>query len=261
MFGYKDVRTSLKRYEPRDILILASFTEGRTFNEGFWDWLQAAQPDWFGLREKGFLIEDNGNFAQWVHSRGEPSDIEILCGKILITQYPRAAGLNYPYLLYLSLIAKLNVEMEIFSEDWRFYSRGRNFSQRVLNSLRRHLSKDSLSAHEIFEANVDEISTERIGQSAVLRESLRELLKLYYVVYRLDGDFLSLGFPSWAIYRTWGRKGTPSIGFLGEKSRVEQRWFVRELLLRLAEIGGLGDKNRTYLWFSERPRTPGMRKP
>ena len=112
-----------------------------------------------------------------------------------------------------------------------------------MNSLRRHLSRDSLSAHEIFEANVDDISTERIGESKILRESLKGLLEVYYVVHRLDGDLLSLGFPSWAVYRTWGRKGIPSIGFLGEKSKVEQRWFVREIFLKLAEIGRLGDKN------------------
>ena len=242
MFGYRNLNTSLKKYEPRDILILASSTEGRGFNERFWDWLQDAQPDWFGLREKGFLVQDHGNFAQWVHSRGEPSDIEMLCGKILVTQYPRAAGLHYPYLLYLSLIAKLNVEMEMFSEDWRFYSQGRDFPQKVMNSLRRHLSKDSFSAHEIFEANVDEISNERIAKSRILNDSLEALLHIYYVVYRLDGGFLSLGFPSWAIYHTWGRKGIPSIGFLGEKSKVEQRWFAREMIVRLAEIGGLGDR-------------------
>jgi hypothetical protein len=164
MFDYRNVNSSLKKYEPRDILILASFTEGKRFNERFWDWLQGAQPDWFDFREKGFLVQDNRNFAQWVHSRGEPSDIEMLCGKILVTQYPRAAGLNYPYLLYLSLIAKLNVEMEMFSEDWRFYTEGQDFSKKVVNSLRRHVSRDSLSAHEIFEADVDEISTKRIGR-------------------------------------------------------------------------------------------------
>ena len=243
MFGYRNLNSSFKKYEPRDILILASFTEGKAFNERFWDWVGDAQPDWFSFREKGFIVQDNKNFAQWVHSRGEPSDIEILCGKILVTQYPRAAGLQYPYLLYLSLIAKLNVEMEMFSEDWQFYSRDEDFSQKVVNSLRRHLSKDSLSAHEIFEANVDEISTKRIGKSKILSESLKGLREVYYVVYRLDGEFLSLGFPSWAIYRTWGRKGIPSIGFLGEKSKVEQRWFVREILLKLAEIERLGDKD------------------
>jgi glycosyltransferase involved in cell wall biosynthesis len=243
LFGYRTVNSFLIKYEPRDILILASSTEGRAFNERFWDWFGDAQPDWFSFHKKGFIVQDNRNFGQWVHSRGEPSDIEILCGKILVTQYPRAAGLQYPYLLYLSLLAKLNVEMERFSQDWQFYSKEEHFSLRIINSLRRHLSKDPLSAHEIFEANVDEISTKRMVQSKILSKSLRDLREVYYVVYRLDGDFLSLGFPSWAAYRTWGRKGIPSIGFLGEKSKVEQRWFVREMLLKLAEIGRLGDKN------------------
>ena len=123
VLGYKDLSSALKEYEPRDILILSSFTEGKEFIERFWGWFKGAQPDWFSLREKKFIIQDSKNFAQWVHSRGEPSDIEMLCGKILVTQYPRAAGLHYPYLLYLSLIAKLNVEMEMFSEDWQFYSK------------------------------------------------------------------------------------------------------------------------------------------
>ena len=243
MFGYRNVNSSLKKYEPRDILILASSIEGRAFHERFWDWFEDARPDWFGLREKGFLVQDHGNFAQWVHRRGEPSDIEMLCGKILVTQYPRAAGLHYPYLLYLSLIAKMNVEMEMFSEDWKCYSKDQDFSQKARDSLRIHFSRDPLSAHEIFEANVDEISTKRIGKSKILSESLKDLLGLYHIVYRLDGDFLSLGFPSWAIYHTWGRKGIPSIGFLGEKSKVEQRWFVREMISKLVNIGGLGDKN------------------
>ncbi len=243
MFGYSNVNSSLKEYEPRDILILASSIEGRAFRERFWDWFEDGHPDWFSLQEKGFLAQDHKNFAQWVHQRGEPSNIEMLCGKILVTQYPRAAGLHYPYLLYLSLIAKLNVEMEMFSEDWNFYSKGQDFSQKVRNSLGRHFSRDPLSAHEIFEANVDEISTGRIGKSKVLSESVKTLLGLYAIVYRADGNFLSLGVPSWAIYHTWGRKGIPSIGFLGEKSKVEQRWFVRELISRLVHIGGLGDRN------------------
>ncbi|MBW2037977.1 MAG: glycosyltransferase [Deltaproteobacteria bacterium] len=243
VFGYKDLDSALKKYEPRDILILASSLEGKEFNERFWDWFKDAQPDWFGFQEKGFIVQDNKNFAQWVHSRGEPSDIETLCGKILVTQYPKAAGLEYPYVLYLSLIVKLNIEMEMSSEDWQFYSKDRDFSEKVMNSLRRHRSRDALSAHEIFEANVDEVSMERIRKSKALSGILDGLLEVYHVIYRLDGDFLSLGFPSWAIYRTWGRKGLPSKGFLGEKTKVEQRWFVRELILKLAEIEGLGDKN------------------
>jgi trehalose synthase len=243
VLGYRNLSSALKEYEPRDILILGSFLEEREFSERFWDWFEDARPDWFGFREKGFIVQDHKNFAHWVHQRGEPSDIGVLCGKILVTQYPKAAGLHYPYLLYLSLITKLNVEMEMFSEDWQFYSKGQDFSKKVENSLRRHFSRDSLSAREIFEANVDEISTKRIGKSKNLGESLNALLDLYYVIYRLDGDFLSLGFPSWAIYHTWGRKGIPSIGFLSGKSKVEQRWFVRQFVSELAKIGGLGDKN------------------
>jgi len=242
IFRYGDLKAALKKYEPRDILVLASSAEGRAFNERFWDWFKDAKPDWFGFQEKGFLVQDHKNFAQWVHSRGEPSDIGIICGKILVTQYPRAADLEYPCLLYLSLITKLNIEMEMFSQDWQHYSQDQDFSTRVMNSLRRHLSKGPLSAHEIFEANVDEISMERMGKSAVLSQILNGLLEVYHVIYRLDGIFLPLGFPSWAIYCTWGRKGMPTKGFLGEKSKVEQRWFVREIISRLAEIEGLGGK-------------------
>lgn len=243
IFRYKDLNTAFKKYEPRDILILASSAEGREFNEGFWDWFNDAKPDWFGFQQKGFVVQDNRNFAQWVHSRGEPSDIAMLCGKILVTQYPRAASLEYPYLLYLSLITKLNIEMEMFSQDWQQYAQEGDFSRKVMNSLRRHLSKDPLSAHEIFEANVDEICMERLGKSRVFSQILDGLLDVYHIICRLDGVFLPLGFPSWAIYRTWGRKGIPTKGFLGEKSKVEQRWFVREIVLRLAEIEGLGDKS------------------
>jgi trehalose synthase len=243
IFRYKDLNRAFKKHEPRDILILGCSAEGREFNERFWDWFRDAKPDWFGFQEKGFIVQDNMNFAQWVHSRGEPSDISMLCGKILVTQYPRAASLEYPYLLYLSLITKLNIEVEMFSEDWQYYSREPDFSKKVVNSLRRHLSKGPLSAHEIFEANVDEISMGRLGKSKVFREILNDLLNVYHIICRLDGVFLPLGFPSWAIYRTWGRKGTPTKGFLGEKSKVEQRWFVREIVLRLAEIEGLGDKS------------------
>jgi trehalose synthase len=243
VFRYRDLQVALKRYEPRDILVLASSAGGRAFNETFWHWFKDATPDWFSPQEKAFIVQDHKNFAQWVHSRGEPSDIGMLCGKILVTQYPRAAGLEYPYLLYLSLIVKLNIEMELFSEDWQYYSRDHDFSTKIMNSLRRHLSKDPLSAHEIFEANVDEAAMQRIGRSTALSEILNGLLKVYHVIYRLDGVLLPLGFPSWAIYRTWGRKGVPTKGFLGQKSKVEQRWFVREIIARLAEIEGLGDRS------------------
>ena len=246
VFRYGHLKAAFKQYEPRDILILASSAEGRAFNEAFWDWFKDATPGWFSPQEKGFLVQDHKNFAQWVHSRGEPSDIGMLCGKILVTQYPRAAGLEYPYLLYLSLIVKLNIEMELFSEDWHHYSRDQDFSTKVMNSLRRHLSRDPLSAHEIFEANVDEAAMQRIGRSTALSEILNGLLEVYHVIYRLDGVLLPLGFPSWAIYRTWGRKGVPTKGFLGQKSKVEQRWFVREIIARLAEIEGLGDRSSLY---------------
>ena len=242
LFGHRDLNSVLKKYEPRDLLILASLIEGREFNERFWDWFADAQPDWFDLQEKGFLVQERKNFPQWVHSRGESSEIEILCGKILVTQYSKAASIEYPYLLYLSLIAKINTEMEMFSEDWQAYSKEGDFSKKVMNSLRRHRSKEAFSAREIFEANVDENSIERIRSSRELRGVLNELLPLYHVIYRLNGNFLTLGFPSWAIYRTWGRKGIPSKGFLCEKSRVEQRWFVREIIIKMAEISGVGNK-------------------
>jgi trehalose synthase len=241
--GSRDLDTMLKKYEPRDILVLASSIEGREFTQKLWNWIKDAQPDWFSSQEKGFLVQDNKQFAQWAHTRGEPSDAEMLCGKIMITQYPKAAGLEYPYLFYLSLIAKLNVELELFSENVEFFLKEKAFSWKVENLLKRYQTRETLSAHEIFEANVDEIAMTRIGKSKELRKILCDLLEVYYVIYRLNGDVLSLGFPSWTIYRTWGRKGIPTIGFLGEKSKVEQRWFARELILRLAQIKGVGDKN------------------
>ena len=243
VLGYKDLDTTLKKYEPRDILVLASSLEGKAFNQSLWDWIKHAQPDWFSLQEKGFLIQDSRHFTQWLHSRGEPSDAEILCGKIIITQYPPAAGLEYPYLFYLSLIAKLNVELELFSEDVKSFLGERDFSWKLQNILRRYQTREILSAHDIFEANVDEISMKRIGESKELRTILKGLLEVYHVIYRLNGDILSLGFPSWSIYRSWGRKGIPSIGFLGEKSKVEHRWFARELIRRLAQIKGAGDRD------------------
>jgi trehalose synthase len=242
VLGYEDVDTTLKKYEPRDVLILASYLEGRAFNQSLWDWMSDAQPDWFSAQEKGFLVQDKRHFTQWVHSRGEPSDTEILCGKIVITQYPKAAGLEYPYLFYLSLIAKLNVELEMFSDDVKSFLSEKEFSWKLRNILRRYQTREILSAHEIFEANVDEISMTRIAKSKDLRAILKGLLEVYHVIYRLNGDVLSLGFPSWSIYRSWGRKGIPSIGFLGEKSKVEHRWFARELILRLAKIKGAGER-------------------
>jgi trehalose synthase len=243
VLGYKDVDTTLKKHEPRDVLVLASYLEGRSFNQSLWDWINNAQPDWFSSQEKGFLVQDKRHFTQWVHSRGEPSDTEILCGKLVITQYPKAAGLEYPYLFYLSLIAKLNVELEMFSDDVKSFLTERDFSWKLRNILRRYQTREILSAHEIFEANVDEISMTRIAKSKELRTILKGLLEVYHVIYRLNGDVLSLGFPSWSIYRSWGRKGIPSVGFLGEKSKVEHRWFARELILRLAQIQGAGNKH------------------
>jgi len=243
VLGCRNMKTALKKYGPRDILVLASSIEGREFNQRLWNWVKDAQADWFSVQEKGFLVQDNKQFAQWAHTRGEPSDTEMLCGKLVITQYPKAAGLEYPYLFYLSLVAKLNVELELFSENVEFFLKEKDFSWKIRNLLRRHQTREILSAHDIFEANVDEISMTRIGKSKELRIILKGLLEVYYVIYRLNGDVLSLGFPSWSIYRSWGRKGIPSIGFLGEKSKVEHRWFARELILRLAQIKGVGDKN------------------
>ena len=242
VLGYNDLDSTLKKYKPRDVLVLASSLEGRAFNQQLWNWITDAQPDWFSAQEKGFLVQDNRHFTQWVHSRGEPTDTEILCGKIVITPYPNAAGLEYPYLFYLSLIAKLNVELEMFSDDVKSFLAEREFSWKLRNILRRYQTREILSAHEIFEANVDEISMTRIAKSKDLRTILKGLLDVYHVIYRLNGDVLSLSFPSWSIYRSWGRKGIPSIGFLGEKSKVEHRWFARELILRLAQIKGAGDK-------------------
>jgi hypothetical protein len=203
VLGYKDLDTTLKKYEPRDVLVLASSLEGRAFNQKLWNWINDAQPDWFSVQEKGFLVQDKRHFTQWVHSRGEPSNTEILCGKIVITQYPKAAGLEYPYLFYLSLVAKLNVELEMFADDVKAFLSERDFSWKLQNILRRYQTREILSAHEIFEANIDEISMMRIGESKKLRTILKGLLDVYYVIYRLDGDILSLGFPSWSIYRSW----------------------------------------------------------
>ena len=246
LIGQKDLEGALKRNDPADLLIMSFFTEGTDFHERFWDWFRNARADWFTPSPKGFLIRERKNFPQWVQSRGEPSEAELLCGKILITPYPRAAEIEFPYLLYLSLIAKLNVELEIFSEDWRKFSQEGRFAEKVMNSLRQRWSKDPLSAHEVFEAYVNECSVRRIGASPLLQEVLGKLLELYYVVYRRDGTLLTLGFPSWAIYRTWGRKGVPSKGFLSGKTKVEQRWFVREIISRVTEVMGIGDRDYLY---------------
>jgi trehalose synthase len=243
VLGYGDVDATLKKYEPRDVLVMASALEGSAFNQRLMNWMHNAQPDWFTMQEKGFLAQDNKHFTQWVHSRGEPSITEILCGKIVITQYPKAAALEYPYLLYLSLVAKLNVEMEMFSNDMRSFSPERDFNWKLRNILKRHHTRDILSVHDIFEATIDEISMSRMAKSKQLRTILKELLGVYYVIYRLNGDVVPLGFPSWAIYRSWGRKGIPSIGFLGEKSKIEHRWFARELILRLARLKGAGNRH------------------
>jgi len=243
VFGSRDLDAALKKYEPRDILILAASIEGREFNQKLWNWMSDAQPDWFSSQEKGFLVQNNKDFTHWVHSRGEPSDAEVLCGKIVVTPYPKAAGLEYPYLFYLSLVAKLNVELELFADYVKSFRNERDFSWKLRNMLRRYHTREILSAHDIFEATVDEIAMTRIGEAKELRAVLKGLLEVYHVIYRLNGDILSLGFPSWSVYRSWGRKGIPSIGFLGEKSKVEHRWFARELIRRLAQIKGVGDKN------------------
>jgi len=242
-FGFRDVGAALKQYEPRDILILAASIEGREFNQRLWNWMSDARAEWFSSQEKGFLVQDNKDFTHWVHSRGEPSEAEILCGKIVITPYPKAAGLEYPYLFYLSFIAKLNVELELFSNYVEYFRTERDFNWKLRNLLRKYHTREILSAHDIFEATVDEIAMTRIGEAKEFRAVLKGLLEVYHVIYRLNGDVLSLGFPSWSVYRSWGRQGIPSIGFLGEKSKVEHRWFARELIRRLAQIKGVGDKD------------------
>jgi predicted GH43/DUF377 family glycosyl hydrolase len=234
-----------ERYGPNDILALASLSEDPEHTARVWDWIMGnARPEHFALMKLEYLVERHEDFPLLTQTR-EPSYLDKLAGRIIITNLPKKAGGELPKLRYSLTIAKNIVESEYLGEIWKQFAQERKeFGTRVVNSLKGHWGVDALSAHNIFENKIQRRLIERLrsmikelrrnGDSSVvdLTLQLNHLADCYHLTYsHPDGTFIPCSAWTWASFSFKGGEGVPTALSL----HVERDWASRDFLVGILE--------------------------
>ncbi len=157
--------------DPSDALALASFSEGRDYDNRVWRWLEDnAKPEHFERTEIKPLVVSY-EFLPTVLELNEGTAISKLTGRVVVSTLKAGAGGEFPRLRLLVRVAKHIVEAERVGEMWMSFAGKRKFGSYVANSLRNHWGVEALSAHSIFENKNHRILVERLK---IMGEKLRE---------------------------------------------------------------------------------------
>ncbi|MDY6835778.1 MAG: glycosidase [Chloroflexota bacterium] len=240
-----------KVYAPNDILALAGLSEEMEHRARIWAWIRSnARPDHFTLDSLKPLVVDYDRFPLLLESRGV-SEVDMLSGRIMVTNLPKGVGGEFPKTRYLTLVCKNIVEGERFGEMWRIFAEEKKeFGRKVINSIEGHWGREPLSAHNIFEDKNQRILVERLRmmvQDMVHHEKFKHLASMlkhatdcYHIAWTTTGGkFIPCSCWSWSSYSARGGRGVPT----PLSVHVERDWASREFLLRLFEVIG-GDENR-----------------
>jgi len=241
-----------QRYEPKDILALSSLSEEAEYTETLWEWIAGnARPEHFARLPLKPLAVSYENFSSLALLK-EPSLSSKLAGRLLVSNVRREEGGKFPKIRYFLMMAKNIVEAEKFGEIWeQFAWERKEFGTRVANSLKGHWGKDPLSAHNMFEARIQEMLVERIrkiiqllGEKedhslSRLARNLSLLMDCYFLAPTLPDGFVPCSAWTWASYSFKGGRGIPTPFSL----HVERDWASREFLAGLYQaVGGSEEK-------------------
>ena len=253
LFGAASLSELEQKYGPNDILALASLSEETEHTVRVWDWIAGnARPEHFTHLSVEPLVESYEDFPMLTHLEG-PSALSRLAGRVIVSNLREGAGGEFPKLRYFMTMAKNILEAERFGEVWEQFAQERKeFGTRVANSLKGHWGGDPLSAHNMFENNIQRMLIKQVrkmasdlggkGNASLLRlaRGLSNVADCYHLALSLpDGKFIPCSAWTWASYSFKGGKGVPTPFSL----RVERDWASREFLVELLKALGGSEEN------------------
>lgn len=231
-----------------DALALASFSEGREYDNRVWRWLESnAKPDHFEqISIKPIIVEHE--LLPMVLELREGTAISRLTGRVIVSTLKAGVGGEFPRLRAFIRIMKHIVELERFGEMWRSFVGKRKFGVSVANSIREHWGVEALSAHSIFENKNHRMFVERLKKTveklreeghASLAEAIENMIACYHLALTLpDGTFLPCSAWTWTLHSYRGGKGTPP-AFI---AYVERDWATRDLLDEIFRRAGISEE-------------------
>ncbi len=246
LWGYHDTEELLKKHNPLDILALASWTEAARYTTWNSEWLRKhLKPEHFEMSPIRPLVVNQRDFPA-LFGMKEPSTLNHLTSRIVISNLRRGSGGSFPKIRFLTVILKNIIEAEQFGAIWESFQKAqsKDFGEKVVNSIEGHWGISMFSAHSIFENmqhqmlknKLLEIARQDWGMHNKTVDEARKLLTQMAAVYHLgltlpDGHFITFSLWSWASYSFKGGKGAPTPLSL----MVERRWFSGELFSRCYE--------------------------
>ncbi len=252
--GYGYLNRLLTKYEPNDVLALASWTEEYDYKEKVGALIkESIRPEHFVPCLLKPLVVDIDEFPSLVEMKESPS-LSRIAGRLVISNLHKGMGGEFPRLRYLTTIAKSVIEAERFGEVWRWFTEDRrDFGEKVINALEGHWGKTPLSAHNIFENGHERIFVKRLHEMAeqiikdtpgdnahiTLAGHLNDIADSYHLSLTLpDGTFIPCSAWTWASYSFKGGTGLPTPLSL----HVERDWSSWEFLTEYYKaIGGNED--------------------
>jgi predicted GH43/DUF377 family glycosyl hydrolase len=250
LFGYRDTDELLAEHNPLDVLALSTWSEPARYTTWNNEWLREhLRPEHFELSPVRPLVVSYTDFPALSGMR-ESSSLNHLTSRVVISYLRRGSGGSFPKIRFLTVILKNIIESVMFGNIWESFksSHGRDFGQKVVNSIEGHSGFQMFSGHSIFENIQQQKLRETLlsiagmdwGTTGEDADSLRGRLALMAPAYHLgitlpDGHFITCSLWSWASYSFKGGKGFPTPLSL----MVERRWFITELFYRCYEhVGG-----------------------
>jgi len=240
--GHTYLNELLERYDPNDILALASWTEEHDYKEQIGALMrESIRPEHFVRSPLKPLVVDIEEFPALAEMKESPS-LSRITGRLVLSNLHKGMGGEFPRLRYITTIAKSVIEAERFGEVWQqFTAERKDFGEKVMNALEGHWGRTALSAHNIFESGHQRVLVERLREMArriteeapgdtgraALAEHLSDVADSYHLALTLpDGRFVPCSAWTWASYSFKGGTGLPTPLSL----HVERDWSSREFL-------------------------------
>jgi predicted GH43/DUF377 family glycosyl hydrolase len=249
--GYGRIEDLFNKYEPSDVLALASWSEGQDYMEQVWDLVKEnVRPEHFGPCVLKPLVMSYEDFPSLLEMK--ESALNKLTGRVIVGNLHKGTGGEFPKLRYLTTIAKNIIEAERFGKVWQtFAEERRDFGETIIYSLQGHWGRDPLSAHNIFENGHQRVLVKRLREitrrlhqeggddKAKLVTLLNNVIDSYHLALTLpDGVFVPCSAWTWASYSFNGGRGLPTPLSL----HVERDWFSREFLVEYYKASGGDEK-------------------
>ena len=189
---------------PNDILALSRLLAETEDTVRVWEWIAVnARPEHFTRFNIEPLVVSHEDFPMLIHLK-EPSALSKLAGRVVVSNLREGTGGEFPKLRYFLTMAKNILEAERFGGVWEQFARERKeFGTRVANSLKGHWGRDPLSAHNMFENNIQRLLIKQVrkmasdlgrkGNSSQLRlaRSLGDVADCYHLALSLsNGMFI-----------------------------------------------------------------------